>query len=247
VVTALVSLGALVLLAALVWDERRAGWSLWFFFAAAVGHAVTTGQVLGSSFEAAMLLVIGLVGVARGYADRPRWRGWVRYAYATALFFALLSLRFVGTTSGPLPWSLVVFHAAVLTLAYVSLTVAFLAAVAGWAQHRRLRRAPWRSLSAPPLVSLARLEGPYLRAGYALYTLGVLTGIAWAWRLWGSPLAADAKEMATMAAWALFTLLVLEQRPGRPSGARIALWWAAYALLVFVFFVAPFWGGRHPV
>jgi len=25
------------------------------------------------------------------------------------------------------------------------------------------------------------------------------------------------------------------------------LWWAAYAALVFVFFAAPYWGGRHPV
>jgi len=247
VALALVSLGALVLLAALVWEERRAGWSLGFFFAAALLHAFETGQVLGSPFEAAMLLVIGLVGVARGYANRPRWRSWVRYAYATALFFALLSLRFVGTTSGPLPWSLVVFHAGVLTLAYISLTVAFLAAVAGWAQHRRLKSAPWRSLTAPPLVGLARLEGPYLRAGYALYTVGVLTGMAWAWRLWGAPLSADVKEMATLLAWALFTLLLLEHRPGRSSGGRVLLWWAAYAVLVFVFFVAPYWGGRHPV
>ncbi|WP_457631980.1 cytochrome c biogenesis protein CcsA [Oceanithermus desulfurans] len=244
---ALAGLGALVLLASLVWDERRSGWSLGFFFAAAVWHAITTGQVLGSSFEAAMLLVIGLVGVARGYANRPRWRTWVRYAYATALFFALLSLRFVGTTSGPLPWSLVVFHAGVLTLAYVSLTVAFLAAVAGWAQHRRLKSAPWRSLSAPPLLGLARLEGPYLRAGYVLYTVGVLTGMAWAWRLWGSPVAPDVKELATLVTWALFTLLLLEHRPGRVSGGRVLLWWAAYAALVFVFFVAPYWGGRHPV
>jgi len=247
VTAALVSLGALVLLAALVWDERRAGWSLWFFFAAAAGHVLATGQLLGSPFEAAMLLVIGLVGIARGYAGRPRWRSWVRYAYATALFFALLSLRFAGTSSGPLPWSLVVFHAGVLTLAYVSLSVAFLAAVAGWAQHRRLKAAPWRSFSAPPLLGLARLEGPYLRAGYALYTVGVLTGMAWAWRLWGKPLAADVKELATLLTWALFTLLLLEYRPGRPAVARIVLWWAAYVLLVFVFFVAPYWGGRHPV
>jgi len=245
-VTALVVLGALVLLASLVWDERRAGWSLAPFFLAALLHAYSTGQLLGSPFEAAMLLVIGLVGIARGYAARPRWRNWVRYAYATALFISLLSLGFVGSSSGPLPWSLVVFHAGVLILAYISLTVAFLASESERAQDRRLKRAPWKALSSAPLVGLARLEGPYLRAGYALYTIGVLTGMAWAWRLWGKPLAWDVKEIATLVTWVLLTLVLLDHGSGRPARLRGWLWRAAYLALVFGFFIAPLWGGRHP-
>jgi ABC-type uncharacterized transport system permease subunit len=245
--TALVALGALILLASLVWDERRAGWSLAPFFAAAAWHAYATGQALGSPFEAAMLLVIGLVGIARGYASRPRWRNWVRYAYATALFISILSLTFAGASSGPLPWSLVVFHAGVLILAYISLTVAFLASESERAQDRRLKRAPWQALSAAPLVGLARLEGPVLRAGYALNTRGVLTGMAWAWRLWGQPLAWDVKEIATLFTWVLWTLVLLEHRSGRPPRSRAFLWRAAYLALVFGFFIAPLWGGRHPV
>jgi len=244
-VTILVALGALVLLAALVWDEKQAGWSLAAFFAAAIWHGYSSGQILGSSFEAAMLFVIGLVGVARGYASRPRWRNWVRYAYATALFISLLSLRFVGASSGPLPWTLIVFHAGILVLAYISLTVAFLAFESAHAQHRRLKKAPWKATNSAPLMGLARLEEPYLRAGYALYTLGLLTGMAWAWRLWGRPLAWDMKEVATLATWVLLTLVLLE-RHASPR-LRAGLWRAAYLALVFAFFIAPLWGGRHPV
>ncbi len=240
-------LGAIVLLLALVWDERRAGWSLPFFLLAAVWQALSGGQFLGSPFEVAMLLAIGLVGIARGYAARPRWRNWVRYVYATALFMALLSLRYHGASSGSLPWSLVVFHAGVLLLSYLSLTVAFLAAESKWAQDRRLKKAPWKALDSVPLVTLSRLEDPYLRVGYALYTLGLLSGLAWAWRLWGSPLSWDVKEVAALLSWLLFTLVLLDRGRGGSSGARIALWRAAYLTMVFAFFIAPFWGGRHPV
>ncbi len=236
-------LGVLTLalaLSGLVW---RSGVASLFFLLAFLAHVYERGALLASPYQVAMLAAAFLAGFGRYYGRRPRLGAWVRALDAAALLVALLSLHYYDRVSvealGPVVW----FHAAVFLAAYVLLTLAFLAAWLGFLQHRRLKTVPWKALEAPPLLTLARLEEPYLRAGYVFYTLGLFSGMAWAFRVWGEPLSWDAKEVLTLLAWVFFTLLFFVREPG----LRRWVWTAGYLTALAAFLLAPLFGTRHPV
>ena len=242
----LVGLGVFVLVGALAFGFSAAGLASVFFFLAFALEARETGALLASPFQIGMLLSAGLVGFGRLYAWRPRMGELVRALYAAAAFVALVSLHYLGRVAEGLPaWALAV-HGGSFLVAYALLTVAYLAAVLGYLQHLALKQRPWQALKRPPLLVLAGLELPYLRLGYLAYTAGLFTGMAWAFKVWGSPISWDPKEVLTLAAWSLFTArLLLPQGVG--PGARVLLWTAAFFAMAAAFFAAPLIGGRHPV
>ncbi|GAB1858842.1 hypothetical protein MHTCC0001_36860 [Flavobacteriaceae bacterium MHTCC 0001] len=70
-----------------------------------------------------------------------------------------------------------------------------------------------RPVTAAPLWSLRRLERGYLRVGYVAATLGLASGMAWAFGYFGSPLGPDPKEGSVVLGWLLLTLyFLLEER-----------------------------------
>jgi len=242
----LVGLGVLILAAALAFGFRWTGTACLAFFAAFLVAAAQSQTLLGSPFQIGMLLAAGLVGFGRLYAWRPRMAALVRTLYAVAAFVALVSLHYLGRVAEGLPAWLLVIHGGSFLVAYALLTVAYVAAVLGYLQHRALKQRPWQALKRPPLLVLAGLELPYLRVGYLAYTIGLFTGMAWAFRVWGSPISWDPKEVLTLLAWVLFTARLLLPTTARP-GLRLLIWTAAFVAMAAAFFAAPLLGGRHPV
>jgi ABC-type uncharacterized transport system permease subunit len=160
-----------------------------------------------------------------------------RYLLALALVLGLFALKALPHPRGELPLFLTLFHAG----AFLGVGAGVMCAL----QDLRLRAHPERALGAPPLWSLRRLERGYLRVGYGAATLGLGSGMAWAFSYFGSPLSLDPKEVSAFLGWLLFTLyFLLEDRlRGRVRAGLLLL---AYALLLFAFLGAPFLGSRHP-
>ncbi len=241
-----VGLGVLVLAAALAFSWSRTGFAALAFLLALLFHLAATRELLASPFQTAMLFASGLVGLGRTYAWRPRLMPLVRALYAAAAFVALLGLHYLGRVAEGLPVGILVIHVGSFLVAYSALTLAFLSALLGYRQHTALKKAPWTATQRPPLLVLVGLEEPYLRAGYLAYTLGLFTGMAWAFRLWGAPLSWDPKEVATLVAWGLYTLR-LWLPPGARPGLRLLVFALAFFAMAVAFFAAPLFGGRHPV
>ena len=240
-----VGLGVLILAGALAFGFGATGFASLAFFLAFLLEGWRSGAWLAGPFQTGMLLAAGLVGFGRLYAWRPRMAALVRALYAVAALVALVSLHYLGRVAeGLSAWALLI-HGGSFLVAYALLTVAYLAALLGYAQHRALKTRPWQALGRPPLLVLAGLELPYLRLGYLAYTLGLFTGMAWAFRVWGSPISWDPKEALTLLAWSLLTLRLLLAQAG--PGLRVLLWTLAFWAMAAAFFAAPLLGGRHPV
>ena len=240
-----VGLGVLILAGGLAFGLGATGFAALSFFLAFLLATWKSGTPFASPFHIGVLLAAGLVGFGRLYAYRPRMAALVRALYAVAALVALVSLHYLGRVAEGLPAWALFLHGGSFLVAYALLTVAYLAAVLGYLQHRALKERPWQALERPPLWVLAKLELPYLRLGYLAYTLGLFTGMAWAFRVWGSPISWDPKEFLTLLAWSLFTLRVLLS--SATPGLRLWVWTLAFLAMAAAFFAAPLFGGRHPV
>lgn len=130
-------------------------------------------------------------------------------------------------------------------MAYLALSVGVGAGAMCALQDLRLRLAPERAVAAAPLWSLRRLERGYLRVGYVAATLGLASGMAWAFGYFGSPLSPDPKEVSVVLGWLLLTLYFLLDERLRGL-LRAGLLLGAYALFLFALLGAPFLGSRHP-
>ncbi|GGM95904.1 cytochrome c assembly protein [Thermus composti] len=211
---------------------------------AAFLHAWEEGLLAG---PAQVALVLGGLLALRGKTllERPRLKALGRYLGFLALALGLFALKALPHPGGGLPLALTLFHAGAFLVGYLALAVGVGAGVMCALQDLRLRRAPERALEAAPLWSLRRLEMGYLRVGYVATTLGLGSGMAWAFGYFGSPLSLDPKEVSVLLGWASLTLyFLLEERlRGYPRAGLLLL---AYALLLFAFLGAPFLGSRHP-
>lgn len=223
---------------------RGLGLGAWLYLGAALADALSKGVFSGPAQPA---LVLGGLLALRGeaLALRPKLSSLRRYLLALALVLGLFALKALPHPRGELPLFLTLFHAGAFLVAYLALTVGVGAGVMCALQDLRLRAHPERALGAPPLWSLRRLERGYLRVGYGAATLGLGSGMAWAFSYFGSPLSLDPKEVSAFLGWLLFTLyFLLEDRlRGRVRAGLLLL---AYALLLFAFLGAPFLGSRHP-
>ncbi|TBH17636.1 cytochrome c biogenesis protein CcsA [Thermus thermamylovorans] len=241
---ALLVLGGVLLLALGFFWPRGPVLAALLYLGAALAEALAKGLFAGPAQPA---LVLGGLLALRGETLflRPRLFPLRRYLVLLALLLGLFALKALPHPGGELPLLLTLVHAGAFVVAYLALAVGVGAGVMGALQDLRLRAAPERALLAAPLWSLRRLERGYLKVGYLAATLGLGSGMAWAWGHFGSPLVLDPKEASVLLAWLLLTLyLLLEERlRGYP---RMGLLLLAYALLLFAFLGAPFLGSRHP-
>ncbi len=207
-------------------------------------EALRQGPLMAPA-QVALLLGALLALRAGTLLDRPRLAPLRDYLLLVALALGLFALRALPHPAKPLPLGLTLLHAGAFLLAYLSLTVGVGAGVLAALQGRWLKENPARALSAPPFWSLKRLARGYLGPGYLALTLGLGSGMAWAWGYFGTPLSPDPKELGTFLAWVFLGLhLALEDRLP-PRGALCCLL-LGYGLLLFALLLAPLLGSRHP-
>ncbi|MDM7324110.1 MAG: cytochrome c biogenesis protein CcsA [Thermus sp.] len=241
----LIALLGVVLLALGLFWPRGLFLGAILYLLAALADALAKGVFAGPAQPA--LLLGGLLALrGESLLLRPRLAPLRRYLVLLAMLLGLFALKALPhLPMGSLPLALTLLHAGAFLVAYLALAVGVGAGVLGALQDLRLRRAPEKALGLAPFWSLRRLEEGYLRVGYLATTLGLASGMAWAWGYFGTPLAVDPKELSVLLAWFFLTLyFLLEERlRGYP---RMALLLLSYSLLLFAFLGAPFLGSRHP-
>jgi len=240
----LLALGGVVVLALGLFWPRVLHLGALLYLAAALADAVAKG-VFSSPAQPALLLG-GLMALrGESFLLRPWMAPLRRYLLLLALILGLFALKALPHPGGALPSILSLLHGGAFVVAYLALAVGVGAGTMCALQDLRLRRAPEKALGSAPLWSLRRLELGYLKVGYLAATLGLGSGMAWAWGYFGSPLALDPKELSAFVGWLLLTLyFLLEERlRGLPRAGLLLL---SYALLLFAFLGAPFLGSRHP-
>lgn len=241
----LVALLGVVLLAMGLFWPRGLFLGATLYLLAALADALTKGAFAGPAQPA---LVLGGLLALRGGSLllRPRLAPLRRYLVLLAMLLGLFALKALPHLPvASLPLALTLLHVGAFLVAYLTLAVGVGAGVMCALQDLRLRSVPEKALLSAPLWSLRRLEQGYLRVGYLATTLGLASGMAWAWEYFGSPLTLDPKEVAVLLAWLFLTLyFLLEERlRGYP---RMALLLLGYGFLLFAFLGAPFLGSRHP-
>jgi hypothetical protein len=240
----LLALGGVVVLALGLFWPRVLHLGTLLYLGAALADALAKGVFSGPAQPA--LLLGGLLALrGESLLQRPWLAPLRRYLLLLALLLGFFALKALSHPGGAHPLSLSLLHGGAFLVAYLALAVGVGAGVMGALQDLRLRRAPEKALQNAPLWSLRRLELGYLRVGYLAATLGLGSGMAWAWGYFGSPLALDPKELSAFLGWLSLTFHFLLE--GRLRGlSRAGLLLLAYALLLFAFLGAPFLGSRHP-
>ncbi|WP_347241724.1 cytochrome c biogenesis protein CcsA [Thermus sp.] len=236
-------LGVVLLALGLFWP-RGMGWGALVYLGAALADALFKGPFSGPAQPA--LLLGGLLAL-RGATllERPWLAPLGRYLALLSLLLGLFALKALPHPGEGLSPFLSLLHGGAFLVAYLALSVGVGAGAMCALQDLRLRRAPERAVGSAPLWSLRRLEQGYLRVGYVAATLGLASGMAWAFGYFGSPLSPDPKEVPALLGWLLLTLyFLLEERLRGLSRAGVLL--LAYGLLLFAFLGAPFLGSRHP-
>jgi len=139
-------------------------------------------------------------------------------------------------------------HVAPAFLGYAVFAVAFCISVAYLVQEKQLkgkrRGAMLRRL--PPLETLDELNYRFVAWGFALFTLGILTGSMLAKARWGEFWSAEPVQILSMLTWLLYALLLHMRSLGWRGRRAAALTIAGFALLVVSFIsvnlIVP---GRH--
>lgn len=135
-------------------------------------------------------------------------------------------------------------HLVVGTLAYGVLMLAALHAALMTAAERALHGAPGASSSIfarwleelPPLLVLERILFRFIAVGFVLLTLTAVSGIAFSEQVFGRPLRLEHKSVFTIAAWALFgVLLVGRARWGWRGRTALRLTLAGFFVLLLAY------------
>jgi len=149
-------------------------------------------------------------------------RGWLRIDalgafVAPACLTFVLGSRFVGSPDQGVGGWLLAFHVTVNVLGDAFFLLASAAAVLYLVEERRLKqkRAPSLFGKLPALDALDRAEHILLWTGFALLTMGIVSGTAWAHRIeTGSP-AEAARALLAYGSWVLFAgVLILRASLG---------------------------------
>ena len=170
------------------------------YLGAALADALAKGVCSGPA-QPALLLGGFLALRGESFLLRPWMAPLRRYLLLLALLLGLFALKALSHPGGAHPLSLSLLHGGAFLVAYLALAVGVGAGVMGALQDLRLRRSPEKAVRSAPLWSLRRLELGYLRVGYLAATLGLGSGMAWAWGYFGSPLALDPKELSAFLGW----------------------------------------------
>jgi ABC-type uncharacterized transport system permease subunit len=228
--------------------QQRGGAVAWLLAGGVLAHAFGFASLHWeltpiplSSFPAAISLIGWLVAasylMSLGIARVRGMGGWV--AAVAALFTLGAALGMLGRPAGDATapasgqagaWP----HAHVLlsALGFSLLALASLGALAYLAKQRALKRKSRMRQRLPSLESLDRMQHFTLTLGFALLTLGVISGFAWGAQAGLSPWTWH--SLGLLGAWAVYLLplglrLLSHQRGERPARGLVA----SFVLLAF--------------
>lgn len=133
---------------------------------------------------------------------------------------------------------MIVSHAFIIFASYAAFALALLTGVLFLAQESRLKRKDPRILSASmlPLELLDRVNLYAVVAGFALFSIGMITGSRLARLEWGSYFNGDPKELWSLITWAAYAaVLALRLSRGLRGRRVVFLSVMSFALLAFTF------------
>ena len=163
----------------------------------------------------------------------------------------VLGSRFVGVADQGVGGWLLAFHVTVNVLGDAFFLLACGAAVLYLVEERRLKQKRAASIfgKLPPLDALDRAEHVLLWTGFALLTLGIVSGTAWAHRIeTGSP-AEAARALFAYGSWLLFAAVFIIRAFGwrgrRAAYLTIAGFVFAVGVLVYYVVRTPGGTGTH--
>ncbi len=157
------------------------------------------------------------------------------------LLFAAAALPRETTALDPtLAGAWVGVHLSLSILAYAAFTMAFVFALMYLLQERQLRAKDFRLIfrRLPSLEILDTWSHRLIAVGFALLSLGIISGSIWAGYAWGSHWSWDPKETFSILTWAVYGVyLLLRVRFGWHGRKAAHLSLAGYALVLANFFV----------
>ena len=224
---------------------------------AALGFG-TAGLILHTAAVAgAVLTTGGLVNLDLAYAvSLFLWLAMLQFLLATLLMevtvlglvlFPLGTVALVIEAFTPTGETLVidasqpalVAHLVVSLLAYGTLTLAAIQAALLGIQERQIRRKHFGVMSRilPAVQPMEQLLFHLLRAGFALLTLVILSGVVFSEQVFGQPLTLDHKTLLTLIAWVVFGLLLWGHHHYGWRGQAAVRWTlSGYGLLILAYF-----------
>ncbi|HEY4583801.1 MAG TPA: cytochrome c biogenesis protein CcsA [Lysobacter sp.] len=202
-------------------------------------HAMAWNEVDGPDlhfFAALSLVSLGMAALTIAVARRERVSalGMLALPLAAALLAAYRACGHAGPMA--LDWRQQL-HATLALLAYATLAVAALLAVALAVQERAMRRREFHGWlkTLPPLVQLESLLFRTITVGFALLTATLLTGVVFVENLFAQHLVH--KTALSILSWLAFGALLYGRRRHGWRGAKAVRWTlAAMALLVLAYF-----------
>jgi len=139
-------------------------------------------------------------------------------------------------------------HVAPAFLGYAVFAVAFCISLIYLLQESQLKgKRRWAMLRRlPSLETLDELNYRFVAWGFALFTIGIITGSLLAKATWGAFWSWEPVQVLSMLAWLLYAVLLQTRSAGWRGRKAAALTIAGFALLVISFFgVNLVFPGRH--
>ncbi|MBI4370862.1 MAG: cytochrome c biogenesis protein CcsA [Elusimicrobia bacterium] len=139
-------------------------------------------------------------------------------------------------------------HPLVLMTAYAALANAFGVGVALLVQERQIKsRKPGElCYRLPSLDELDALNGRVIAFALPLLLLGLGMGLIWSYRVWGSPWAAEPKEILALVTAGIYGIFLwLRYGAGQRGRRPVLVSMGGFVLLLATFFGAELMSGRH--
>jgi len=229
--------------------------ALAFLWAAFAGDAVVLvtrgmGGVAGTSFydQVSLLvwLIVGLYLLLQRRSQLAVLGALVSPVAFLLSFSAYMAYAGVQTLPRRLDSAWLPAHVAPAFLGYASFVVAFFVSIVYLWQEKQLKRKQGGDLfrRLPSLETLDDLNYRFVAWGFALFTVGIVTGALLAKATWGSFWTWEPVEILSFLAWLLYAGL-LHSRYSGWRGRRVArLTIIGFALLVFLF-IGLLFPGHH--
>ncbi len=216
--------------------------------AAHLGYLALVGLTQGAwplvdGGQATSAMVMSMSAIYLGLEMRSGLRSTGVFVLGLGFVFELVAV-FLGSDRDAVPPDLrsgrVLAHAGPALLGYAAMGLAAVhaALLLALRRHIKARRLGALYRNLPSLRALDALTVRANAAGFALVTIGLLTGGLWAAREWGSFFPSDLRLYSMVGVWALYGLLVASPAIPRASRRlRAAVTVASFVVLTFAFVV----------